>query len=57
MSRLKGVKGPKLYRIDVNFYMSEQGIDILNGRAAHINLLNSVELINMLTMNCAHIFS
>ena len=46
-----------LYRLDVNFQISETNIDSMIGRTAHILVLESEELMKMLVTRYKEFFS
>ena len=54
---LRRVNAEKIHRIDVDFSLEKKGIDSMIGRAAHIQMLESRVLINMVLHCCASFFS
>ena len=53
---LRRVNAEKIHRIDVDFSLEKKGIDSMIGRAAHIQMLESRTLINMILHCCASFF-
>jgi hypothetical protein len=54
---LSGVPIDVLYRLDVNFQISETNLDSLIGRTAHILVLESEELMRMFVARYKDFFS
>lgn len=53
---LSRVQADKIHRIDVDYKIKKKNLDTFIGRAAHIEMLDSESMINMILHSCASFF-